>query len=67
MEPGELCYLPSEQRKLGVMSKEYLKELLEFKRGLGGGFQVKQEILGALIIIQDGQVCCLITGTERKT
>lgn len=48
-----------------MISNDYLKELLEFRRGLVGGFQVKQEILGALIIIQDGQVCCLTIGTER--
>lgn len=35
------------------MSKEYLKEFLESRRGLVGGIQVRQEIFKALIIIQD--------------
>ena len=37
------------------MSMEYLEAFLESRRGLVGGFQVRQEILGSLIIIQDVQ------------
>lgn len=37
------------------MSKEYLKECLESRRGLEGGIQVRQEIFEALIITQDVQ------------
>lgn len=49
---GSVTYLGN-KRNYRVISKEYLKEFLESRKGLEGGFQVRQDILRALIIIQD--------------
>lgn len=46
------------------MSKEYSYKFLMSRRGLAGGFQVRQEILGALIIISDVQ--SMFNDAKRK-
>lgn len=50
MGPGWSATYSAKQGDYSVMSKEYLG-FLESRRGLVGGFQVRQEILGAFIII----------------
>ena len=44
-------WLTQQRKEITVMSKEYWEGFLESRRGLLGGFQVRQEILGAFIII----------------